>query len=257
MSSSVNDKSCLIIIPARKGSKRVLKKNVKHLNNKPLIEYSLEQCKKIKNVEILVSTNDQNIVDICKKNNLEVPFLRPNHLCNDNSSSRSIIIHALNYYLKKYKTLPDIVGLKPPTNPFIKHNSMELMIEKLSLSGNEINSCVSISETKTHPFRIVNLKKNHIIKNGIIKIQNQTINDIERSQDWPKTWEGSPALRITKSKFFLKEIQNKDLKKNGKTYDPNKSLGHIISKIEAFDIDDEFDFILAEAVAKKNLSKIM
>ena len=36
---------------------------------------------------------------------------------------------------------------------------MELMIEKLYLSGNEINSCVSISETKTHPFRIVNLKK--------------------------------------------------------------------------------------------------
>ena len=69
MSSSFNDKSCLIIIPARKGSKRVLKKNVKHLNNKPLIEYSLEQCKKIKNVEILVSTNDQNILDICKKNN--------------------------------------------------------------------------------------------------------------------------------------------------------------------------------------------
>ena len=250
-------KKILAIIPARKGSKRVLKKNVKHLNNKPLVEYSLEQCKKIKNVEILVSTNDQNIVDICKKNNLEVPFLRPHHLCNDNSSSRSIIIHALNYYLKKYKTLPDIVGLKPPTNPFIKHNSVELMIEKLSLSGNEINSCVSISETKTHPFRIVNLKKNHIIKNGIIKIQNQTINDIERSQDWPKTWEGSPALRITKSKYFLDEIQNKDFKKNGKTYDPNKSLGHIISKIEAFDIDDEFDFTLAEAVAKKNLSKIM
>ena len=115
--------------------------------------------------------------------------------------------------------------------------------------------CIDIRD-KNASFQNCKFKKNHIIKNGIIKIQNQTINDIERSQDWPKTWEGSPALRITKSKYFFDEIQNKDFKKNGKTYDPNKSLGHIISKIEAFDIDDEFDFTIAEAVAKKNISKI-
>ena len=78
---------------------------------------------------------------------------------------------------------------------------------------------------------------------------NCTINDIERSQDWPEVWEGSPALRLTKVSYFENEIKNEILNNNGKTYDPNNSLGFKISKIEGFDIDDEFDFRMAEAVS--------
>tara|TARA_B100000989_G_scaffold296806_1_gene280851 strand:+ start:668 stop:1426 length:759 start_codon:yes stop_codon:yes gene_type:complete len=243
-----NDNS-LIIIPARSGSKRVRGKNIKLLNKKPLINYSIEQCLKLKNVEILVSTNDEKIFEICEQYNLKVPFERPDYLCQDNSSSRSVIIHALSFYFKKYKKLPYIVGLKPPTNPFIKASTIEKMIKKLELSNENINSCVSISEAKTHPFRVVNLNREDYIKNGVISIDNRTINDIERSQDWPEAWEGSPALRLSKVKYFYKEIKNEIFNNNGKTYDPNNSLGFKISKIEAFDIDDEFDFKFAEAVS--------
>ncbi len=249
MSFDFSKNNILIIIPARSGSKRVKGKNIKLLNKKPLISYSIEQCLKMKNIEILVSTNDEETLDICKQYNLNVPFERPDYLCQDNSSSRSVIIHALSIYLKIYKKLPYIVGLKPPTNPFIKASTMEKMIKKLKFSDGNINSCVAISEAKTHPFRVVNLNVGDNIKNGVISINNSTINDIERSQDWPEVWEGSPALRLTKVKYFENEIKNEIFDNNGKTYDPNNCLGFKISKIEGFDIDDEFDFKMAEAVS--------
>ena len=220
MSFEFYNNNTLIIIPARSGSKRVKGKNIKVLNKKPLISYSIEQCLKIKNIEILVSTNDKNIFEICKEYNLNVPFERPDYLCQDNSSSRSIIIHALSFYFKKYKKLPYIVGLKPPTNPFIKASTMVKMIKKLELSNENINSCVSISEAKTHPFRVVNLNNKDKIKNGVISINNSTINDIERSQDWPEAWEGSPALRLTKVKYFHKEIKDEIFNKMEKHMTP-------------------------------------
>ena len=159
-----------------------------------------------------------------------------------------MIIHALSIYFKKYKKLPYIVGLKPPTNPFVKASTMEKMIKKLELSNANINSCVSISEAKTHPFRVVNLNKEDNIKNGVISINNCTINDIERSQDWPSLGR-KPSLKAYKSSYFENEIRNEIFNNNGKTCDPNNSLGFKISKIEGFDIDDEFDFKMAEAVS--------
>ena len=86
---------------------------------------------------------------------------------------------------------------------------MVKMIKKLELSNENINSCVDF-EAKTHPFRVVNLNNKDKIKNGVISINNSTINDIERSQDWPEAWEGSPAFELTKVKFS-KEIKMKFL----------------------------------------------
>ena len=88
-----------------------------------------------------------------------------------------------------------------------------------------------------------------LMKWRVIKINNKTINDIERSQDWPKTWEGSPAFRLTKSKYFENEVKTENLLFSGKTYDHNHSLGYKISKLEAYDIDDEFDLTIAQSIA--------
>ena len=244
-------KNChtLIIIPARGGSKRVVGKNLRFLNRKPLLVNSIEQCLKIKNSKTIVSTDDKKIAEIANQNGAETPFFRPKEFSHDNSSSRSVIIHALSFYYKKYKKFPNMVALKPPTNPFIQSCSMENMIEKLVSSDSIINSCVSISESNTHPFRIVNVDSKSLIKNGVFKINNKTINDIERSQDWPKTWEGSPAFRLTKSKYFENEVKTGNLLFSGKTYDHNNSLGYKISKLEAYDIDDEFDLTIAQSIA--------
>lgn len=245
----LDKKDTLIIIPARGGSQRVPNKNLRILNNQPLIVHSIRECLKIKNAITIVSTDNENIAEISRQNGAIIPFIRPKNLSKSNSSSRSVIIHSLNYFYKKYNKLPFMVALKPPTNPFIKSSSIQVMIKNLKNSNNKINSCVSITEANTHPFRIISLKKDSTIQNGIFSIGNQTINDIERSQDWPKSWEGSPAFRLTKTRYFSDEALNNNLKTIGKTYDYKNSIGFEISNFEAFDIDVEFDLKIAQSLS--------
>ena len=250
-----NKNNTLIIIPARGGSKRVRNKNLRKLLNKELLVYSIEQCKKIKSAITIVSTDSNEIRELAESHNIFVPFLRPNYLSKDSSSSRSVIIHALHYFYKNFSIIPKYVGLKPPTNPFVKEKSIKGVIERLQKSNNQINSCVTISEASTHPFRIITLNKNKQITNGIFKIDGKNINDIERSQDWPKSFEGSPAFRLSKTKYFHDEIISQNYFNKGKTYDAKYSLGYQISKIEAFDIDNEVDLTLAEAISNTSYIK--
>ena len=75
------------IIPARSGSKGIRLKNIKKLNGKPLIQYTIDVAKKCKMIDrILVSTDSQKIANISKKLGVEVPFLRPKKISGDYSS---------------------------------------------------------------------------------------------------------------------------------------------------------------------------
>ena len=89
------------IIPARGGSKGIKNKNIKNLNGKPLISYTSEIVLKSTFLDkVIVSTDDPNIAEISQKLGLEVPFIRPNNLAEDNSSTLSVIQHALNFFKK-------------------------------------------------------------------------------------------------------------------------------------------------------------
>jgi len=74
----------LAVIPARGGSKRIPRKNIKFFKNKPLIVWSIEAAKKSKCFDkIIVSTDDQQIAEIAKDHGADVPFLRPKELADD------------------------------------------------------------------------------------------------------------------------------------------------------------------------------
>ena len=112
------------------------------------------------------------------------------------------------------------------------------------------NSVVTITRPRTHPFRIIRQMENGQIINGVIEIDGKTVNDIERSQDWPAVWEGSPACRMTRTRYFRHLIKQTvdPLSITGKTYDVANCLGYEIPPEEAFDIDDEMDLVTAEGL---------
>ena len=124
---------------------------------------------------------------------------------------------------------------------------------RLLSDDSEKNSIVCVTHPKTHPFRLVRLGEDRTLENGIISLDGKTINDVERSQDWPRVLEGSPACRISKTKYFFEQIEKEisPLKITGKTYDTRSCIGYEISPEEAFDIDDIFDFKIAEALFQK------
>lgn len=101
------------IIPARKGSKRLPKKNKKLLLGKPLIEYTIDEALKSKYITwVLVSTDDEDIIDLITNNN-EIGYIhRPEELAKDDTEQWEVITHALKCY--KQNT---IIILLQPTSP--------------------------------------------------------------------------------------------------------------------------------------------
>ncbi len=137
----------LAIIPARKNSLRIKFKNKKKLGTKPLIEYSIDIAKKIKTFSnILVTTDDEEIINICKKKNILAPWIRPKYLSGSNVSSYRTVRHALKWYEKNIEKI-DIIFLLQPTSPFrTKKNILESL--KLLSQINYKNSIVSVSLKK-------------------------------------------------------------------------------------------------------------
>ena len=92
-------KNCIAIIPARGGSKRIPKKNIKDFFGKPLIAYSIEVALSSNLFDkVIVTTDDEEIARIAKEYGAEVPFLRPKELSDDFTVTQDVIDHAIEYF---------------------------------------------------------------------------------------------------------------------------------------------------------------
>lgn len=88
----------LAVIPARGGSKRIPRKNIKHFCGKPMIEWSIEAARLSGCFDrILVSTDDAEIAEIACKHGAEVPFVRPEELSDDHTGTVPVIAHAIDW----------------------------------------------------------------------------------------------------------------------------------------------------------------
>lgn len=107
------------IIPARGGSKRIPRKNIKDFCGKPMIAWSIEAAKKSKVFDkIVVSTDDREIAEIAQQYGAEVPFIRPDELSNDFTGTIPVIKHAAQWLLDHGNNL-DYVCCIYATAPFI------------------------------------------------------------------------------------------------------------------------------------------
>ena len=100
------------IIPARGGSKRVPKKNIRLLNNRPLIIYTIEAAKKSTKIDrLIVSTDDSEITEISQKAGAEVPFVRPAELARDDSPDKPVYLHAIQWLEKNDNYFADLISI--------------------------------------------------------------------------------------------------------------------------------------------------
>ena len=88
----------LAVIPARGGSKRIPRKNIKQFAGQPIIAWSISAAKKSGCFDrIIVSTDDEEIADVARACGAEVPFIRPSELSNDQATTIPVISHAINW----------------------------------------------------------------------------------------------------------------------------------------------------------------
>lgn len=123
----------IAVIPARGGSKRIPRKNIKHFLGKPIIAYSIESAMKSGVFDkVIVSTDCEEITLVAREYGAEVPFLRPTKLSDDFSGTTEVVAHAVKWY-QDQNIQVDLVCCIYATAPFLRP---ETIIEGLELVNN-------------------------------------------------------------------------------------------------------------------------
>lgn len=152
--------NCIAIIPARGGSKRIPRKNIKEFHGKPLIAYSIELATKSKVFsKVIVSTDDEEIAKIAVEHGAKVPFLRPKELSDDYTGTGAVISHAIEYLRSKGEVF-DYVCTIYATAPLLKEKYIIEAYEKLKASDAKYSfSCTSMPFPIQRTFKITDENK--------------------------------------------------------------------------------------------------
>ncbi|EKE16591.1 MAG: hypothetical protein ACD_10C00904G0002 [uncultured bacterium] len=127
----------IAIIPARGGSKRIPRKNIKPFCGKPMIAWSIEAAKASTLFDhIVVSTDDDEIAQVAKQWGAEVPFMRPAKISDDHTGTTAVIAHAINWYASQGQ-IPDKVCCLYATAPFISAKDLCRGLAVLTESGSD------------------------------------------------------------------------------------------------------------------------
>ena len=223
----------LAFIPARGGSKRIPNKNIKLLNGKPLIVYTIEAAKGSNHINrIVVSTDSEEIATIAKQYGAEVPFLRPKEISQSDSTEMQFFEHALNLFEKHEQYEPDLIVLLYPTSPFRKPASIDRAIEEM-LKHPEVDSLRSLRLCSEHPYKM------WVIENGylkpFVKGENPNIHTLSYHL-LPTVYVQNASIYITK----LSTIKNK------KSPTGDVVIPFIMDETESIDSNTSLDFQFAE-----------
>ena len=223
------------IVPARKGSKGIKRKNLLEINGKPLIEYTLEEIAKSKIInDFIISTDSKTIYDISKKYNAIFNGLRPKDLSGDNA----LTIDVVRYELKKLgKNLQNYshVMLLQPTCPLRTYKNIDESIETLFNSdGRSLISVVQL--TSYHPLR---MKK--ILNGKLFNYIDTGFEDMRPRQKLPKVY-------IRNGSIYLANIEDV---LSLSTFSAPDCIPYEMGEDESVNIDSESDLLLAEYFLRK------
>lgn len=220
----------LIVIPARGGSKGVPRKNIKLLNEKPLIQYTIEAAQKMfQNQQICVSTDSLEIKEVVESLGLKVPFMRPESLATDTAGTYAVLEHAIAYY-ESQGYHADVLVLLQATSPF---RTDKHIYEALKLFDKDCEMVVSVKETKANPYYLLKEENDEGWLFGSKK------GSFTRRQDCPKVYELNGAIYI---------INIKALQEKKSLTDFVRIKKYVMDEKSSHDIDSDFDWKIAEVL---------
>ena len=189
------------LIPARGGSKGVVRKNLKPLGGMPLVGFTIKEalnCSQLSSV--VVSTEDSEIAKISKDLGAQVPFMRPNELAQDKSPTIDTIVHAIEYFKEKGEYF-DAVCLLQPTVPFREKGAIASAINQFITS--KADSLISVQEVP-HQFNPnwVFVKEEG---SAYLSLANGEKEIIPRRQELPKAYCRDGSIYITKTQVLIEE----------------------------------------------------
>lgn len=217
--------SVLAIIPARGGSKRLPRKNLKVLANKPLIAWTIEAALHSLYIDrVVLSSDDDEIMETAHQWGCEVPFRRPNSLATDEATSADVIHHAINQ-IQGF----DYVVLLQPTSPLRSTEDIDQTLDLCVRMG--APSAVTVTPTQKRPKLLYYPAQNHkmipCLPESTLIAENQNPRD---------------AFLLNGAVYV---IQNQWFQKSGRFIDKD-TVFHVMPESRSVDIDSISDFLYAD-----------
>jgi pseudaminic acid cytidylyltransferase len=220
------------IVPARGGSKRIPKKNIKSFAGKPIIAYPIKCAREAGLFDrIVVSTDSQEIAQVAREWGAEVPFVRPAELSNDFADTSAVILHTLNW-LKGYDALPEYFCCIYATAPFLQAESLKQGLNRLRQT--EAITAFSVASFAYPIFRALKTDEEGYLKMFWSKHKNT------RSNDLPKAYHDAGQFYWAHTQRFLKE----------ETFFSSKAVPVVLPRHLVQDIDTPEDWVVAEHMYK-------
>lgn len=229
----------LALIPARSGSKGLPGKNIKMLLGKPLLVYAIEAAQQAKSIDrIVVSTDDEQIAEVARQYDAEVPFLRPAELATDNASAIDVYLYTIDQLSKlERRSIEEFVVLQP-TSPLRQAADIDRAIE--IFYARQADMVVSFYQTSHPPV-------------WAKRIENDKISDyftfdpgISNRQKLPSAFMPNGAVYVI----------NVTVLREKRTYYTDRTIPYVMPEERSVDIDTEADFKYAEFLIRQRYAEV-
>ena len=230
----------LCTICARGGSKGVKNKNIKPINNKPLIAYTIEQAKESGLFEhIVISSDSQDILNIAKEYGAEVFFQREEELSNDRAGKLDVIRDAFMrseaYYKERFSYLIDLDATAPLRDTQDIVNAFKQFLE-----DDNDNLITAMPSRRSPYFNLV-----EVDKNNRVTLSKKLEESVKRRQDAPKSYDMNASIYIWKRDVIL----------NSNTLFLEKTGLYVMPEERSIDIDNELDYKFVAFLMKEKNAK--
>ena len=220
---------------ARGGSKGLPGKNIRPLNGKPLIAWSIQHALAVKRIDrVIVSTDSEEIAELARQYGAEVPFMRPAELAGDNSPEWLAWRHALNYLNESIGLLPEVMVSVPTTAPLRLPIDIENCLDEYEKGYADI----VITVTDAHRSPYFNMVK--INADDSVGLVNPPQTTIARRQDVPVVYDMATVCYVANPEFVMT---------HNSTFEGRVKAIHVPTE-RAIDIDTLLDFQIAECLLK-------
>ena len=230
-------KEILAVIPARGGSQAVPGKNIRPLSGKPLLAYAIEEAHMSRHVtRTILSTDDEAIATVGRDYGVEIPFMRPPELAKNDTPSLSPHVHLLDWLRDNEDYDPDYTILLQPPSPFRTAQHIDDAIETF-LSTPEAKSLVSITNADYHPHWM------KVIDGSWLVPFMPDAPSASARQQLPDVYRPNGAIYI----------QSPETLRGPGAYYATPTLPFFMAREDSLNIDDEYDFHLAELIMADRL----
>ena len=220
------------IIPARGGSKRIPRKNIKYFFGKPMLAWSIEAAIKSRCFDqIICTTDDDEIANIAQEYGAETPFVRPKDLSDDHIGTIPVIAHAVEY-LQSNGNKIELACCIYATAPFIQPIDLQNSLEQMQ--NNDLDYCFSVT---SYPFpiqRSIRLTSNK----RCMMLQPEMFQ--KRSQDLEEVYHDAGQFYWGTPQSWLE----------GRTLFSNNTMPYVLPRYRVQDIDTMEDWKRAELMFK-------